>query len=42
VAFDTIWGACTIKAQYVQTSHPYDVISYDFRMGSLETGGLGL
>ena len=32
----------TIKAQYVQTNHPYDVISYDILMGSPETGGLGM
>lgn len=32
----------TIKAQYVQTNWPHDVISYDIQLGSSETGGLGL
>jgi hypothetical protein len=32
----------TLTAQYVQTNHPYHVISYDIQMASLETGGLGL
>jgi hypothetical protein len=32
----------TIKAQYVQTNAPHQVISYDILLGSSETGGLGL
>jgi len=32
----------TIKAQYVQTNPPHEVISYDIVMGSPETGGLGM
>ncbi len=31
-----------IKAQYVQTNPPHEVISYDILLGSPETGGLGL
>lgn len=31
-----------IKAQYVQTNYPFEVIGYDILLGSSETGGLGL
>lgn len=31
-----------IKAQYVQTNHPWNVVSYDILLGSPETGGLGI
>jgi hypothetical protein len=30
-----------IKAQYVQTNPPHEVVSYDILLGSAETGGLG-
>lgn len=32
----------TVKAQYVQTNHPHNVISYDIVLGSADTGELGL
>jgi hypothetical protein len=31
-----------IKAQYVQTNSPWNVVSYDILFGSSETGGLGI
>lgn len=31
-----------IKAQYVQTNPPWNVVSYDILFGSSETGGLGI
>ncbi|MBW1992577.1 MAG: hypothetical protein JRI59_10825 [Deltaproteobacteria bacterium] len=31
-----------IKAQYVQTNYPWDVISYDVELPSREPGGIGL
>jgi hypothetical protein len=31
-----------IKAQYVQTNPPWNVVSYDIVLGSSETGGLGI
>jgi hypothetical protein len=32
----------TIKAQYVQTNSPHEVISYDIQLGLSDTGGLGV
>jgi hypothetical protein len=31
----------TVKAQYVQTNLPHEVISYDIQLASSETSGLG-